>query len=322
MKLLIFLILFILSSCCNKLIKQDEITLKDINIIGCNRLRELGNDFLTDIGGKTILISSNNGIENRCVYFDPNLFNKNQTFAYKKWKQILIEPKNCTLAQLFEIDYPSNSLISFLSMPKNVCSIKRNNIGIIYFPSSDFSFELDPKSIITYLARGIHVLVVNYREQLDAQNAFQWLKSKIKTENKNIIISGKSFGIMPAVHLAEKNKETLLILDNPFVKNNKVYERYLSKFLRVMLSKFTNSFSEKYCAYLTEALINKISGKVIILEDMQNNNENDCKKIFNDCLRIRAYKGHCSKLLGYEIKSWHCDEESQKKLSQFLKNSL
>lgn len=182
------------------------------------RLKEVAREFLKDIGGEEVAISPTI----RGFYFNPKNFQKREITAYKKWRPLFAKPKNCKLAEMFQIDYEGVSLLALFSLPKTH-SVKKDSVTALLLPSFSLPVELDPKWILTYLSKGVHVLAINYEGEEktiandwkstceDGMRASHWLQNKLRAK---IIILGKSMGAIPASYVAANTPHASLILEN------------------------------------------------------------------------------------------------------------
>src|SRR3990167_5987184 len=147
---------------CGCATKQTELsTISELSNI--KRLKDTSREFLLDIGG--VEIDEVNGI-----YWDPKAFAKKEYTAYQKWKKKFAEPKQCRLAEIFQINYQGQNLLELFSIPRT-SRVKRDTVAALSLPSHTLPFELDPKRILSYLAKGVHVLAINYEEKKEYDQA-------------------------------------------------------------------------------------------------------------------------------------------------------
>lgn len=255
-------------------------------VIGLSRQRDTGKDFLRDIGGVSLEESYEDGEKVDGFYFDPELFKKKETSAYKKWRTLFKEAKNGRLSQIFDVDYQGTNLTGLLHLPDYLRASKPKDKGVLIFPARGLVYELDPQMILTFLARGYHVLVVNYRgilpkEQLkaekDASFLYEVFQKKSHVRESDIFAYGKSFGASLA-HKIAKTYKTALIIDRP-------------------LSRFTT--------------LNK---PTLLLEAL-----GDTKAISGEKEAIKVVGSHFGIYWGDTLPTWYSDEKSQEKLDRFLK---
>lgn len=325
-----------------------------LSLTGFNRLKDMGRDLLKDCGGESVQIITSEGAIVDGMYFNPEIFRKKETAVFKKWKQLLLQPKNYKLSQVLEVNLKSNSLPSFFSFPREVKPLvkaRKRPIGVLCLPASGLVFELDPKFILTFLLRGFHVLAINYRgvipgdgvpnwkgTSLDAKNATLWLKRHIGVPFEDIMICGKSLGSGPAVYAAVECPKTNLILDRAFARMSSVCDYSLPRLFKFLFTPFAKSLIEKYYRYPNEDWIQKVSGKILIMEAkddkymsgeaerlfqaLSRGKSEEEKKAMKDSIWIQVAGGHYGQYWGDPIPSWYSDEKSQAKLDRFLKQTL
>lgn len=385
MKGIQFLVTFfiLLTSCAYKPIKTEEVTFYEpssfsekviyhatrataltwihpatsptlLSLTGYNRLKDMGRDFLKDLGGESVQITSFEGATVDGMYFNPEIFRKNETRVFKKWKQLLNEPKNFKLSQIFEINTNSNSLPGLFSFPremKTMLAAKKRPVGVLCLPASGLVYELDPKYILTFLLRGFHVLAINYRgvipgdgvpnwkgTSLDAKNATLWLHRHIKAPFEDIMVCGKSLGSGPAVYAAVECQGITLILDRAFSRMSSVCDYSLPRIIKYLFTPFAKSLVEKYYRYPNEDWIQKVIGRILIIEAKEDkymagqaeklflalckDKTEEEKKALKDSIWIQVAGGHYGQYWGDPNPSWYSDEKSQSKLDQFFQDLL
>lgn len=322
-----------------------------LHLTGYSRLKDLGKEFLKDIGGEPIQISTEDNAVLLGMYFDPKVYRKEQGKAFKKWRIKLAEPKNCKLSQIFEVNYRGHTIATLLSLPKNVQPIKaakKRPLGMVCLPGSGLIYELDPQFVLTFLARGFHVLIINYRgiypsegipdwkgTSLDAKYASEWLSRHLNAPYEDITIVGKSFGTGPAVYTATQLPKSNLILDRGFARLSEVCDYSLPKGLKQLLTPFAKSLVEKYYRFPNEDWLPKVKGNVLLIEATEDEymrgqaerlftalalgKTAEQIKVLKERSWIQVSGGHYGKYWGDPSPSWYSDEKSQEKLSQFLK---
>jgi len=259
-------------------------TPKNDDLIGYNRLRDLARDFLLDIGGEQIEIRSENGEMIDAIYFNPARFRAKEIEAYKKWRVQFALPKNSRLAQIFEVNYNSQSIQTLLSLPsslKSLPSIKERTIGALCLPTSGIVTEFDPKLILNFLIRGIHVITINYRNaknipnwkstSQDAITAFDWLAKHLRISQNKMIVCGKGFGSGPATYTAVKREGSALIIDRGFSRMSHLCKDNLP---------YSTSIIEKFYRYPNEDWIAKVEGSILIIDALSDRlMEGEAKKL-------------------------------------------
>lgn len=322
-----------------------------LNLTGYNRLKDLGKEFLKDLGGESIQISTEDNAILYGMYFDPKIYRQCQKAAFKKWRIKLAEPKNCKLSQIYEVNYRGNSIPTMLSLPKNVQPLgvtKKRPLGVLCLPGSGLIYELDPQFVVMFLARGFHVLIINYRgiypgegmpdwkgTSMDAKYASEWLSRHLNAPYPDITIVGKSFGTGPAVFAATQLPQTNVILDRGFARLSEICDYSLPKGIKQLLTPFAKSLVEKYYRFPNEDWLPKVKGHVLIIEAREDGYmKGQAQRLFTalslgksekeiEALRehswIQVSGGHFGIYWGDPFPSWYSDSDSQEKLNFFLK---
>ena len=318
-------------------------------LVGLARIKDLGSELLGDLGGVSILLETEDHDTLEAFYFDPAEFRAKQTTAYKKWFSILKSPRNCKLSEMFESEFSGGTMLSLLSLPRSLSFLpnaKKRPIGVLVLPEYGLSFQLDPKIIVTYLARGMHVLAINYRggDKIpewemtcnDAGLAFSWLKAHLKSSNKDLVIYGKSFGTGPAIYLGTQNQAVTLILERAFARMSDLCEYHQRGPIASLASPFAKSFVEKYFRYPNEDWISQVQGKILFLEAIDDDaieghterlvkavtmkmDEKE-KKEFEQKFWIKLRGSHFGRFWGDHSSTWYGSEINQNKLSRFLED--
>ncbi len=317
------------------------------SLVGLARIKDLGNELLSDIGGISIILETEDHETLEGFYFDPKEFRARQMSAYKKWRSILKSPRNCRLSEMFESEFSGGTMLSLLSLPNSLHTLanaKRRPLGVLVLPEYGLSFQLDPKIIVNYLARGMHVFAINYRGDdkipewqmtcNDAQLAFNWLKARLKLPSKELVVCGKSFGSGPAIYLGTQEPGVTLILERPFARMSDLCEYHQKGPIASLASPFAKSFIEKYFRYPNEDWIKKVRGKVLFLESVDDEaikghtqrlvkamtsglTEKEQKE-FEDKFWIKIRGSHFGRFWGDQSCSWYGSEVNQNKLTRFL----
>lgn len=255
------------------------------------RLKELAREFLVDIGGEEVVISSNV----KGFYFNPKNYQKNEITAYKKWRPLFAKPKNCKLSEMFQIDFQGISLLSLFSLPKTHL-VKKDSVAVLCLPSFSLPFELDPKWILTYLSKGVHVLAINY-EQEEKTASSDWesscanglaaagfLQKKVQAK---MIILGKSLGAIPASYVAANIPNTSLILENTMV-----------------LHPLTN-----------REWLKQVQGKILAIQTL---NSQTILQLPKKATLMTVIGSHFGPYWGDAYPTWYENEKDQIKLLKFL----
>lgn len=288
MKKTIIILLFLISCTAQKI---ESTSLAEVS--STKRIKEVAKEFLTDIGAEEIILSN----RVKGYYFNPKTFQKKQHGAYKKWRPLFARPKNCKLADMFQINYHATDLLSLFSLPKTH-SVKSDSLSALCLPSFSLPFELDPKWILTYLAKGIHVFAINYELEekttpsewestcRNALFASEWLTSRI--EGKMIIL-GKALGSIPASYVAANTKGSSLILENALT-----------------LHPLTN-----------KEWLKQVDGKILVIESLTSQTILHLPKA---ATLMPVTGSHFGSFWGGQNPTWYENEKDQIKLLKFLNN--
>ncbi len=262
-----------------------------LHVVNTKQLKEVAKDFFRDIGGVEVALSSTlTGF-----YFDPKIYQKNEIKAYKKWRPLFAKPKNCKLSEIFQIDYQGISLLSLFCLPKTNL-VKKQPLAAVCLPSFSVPFELDPKWILTYLSKGIHVLAVNY-EHGEHTSSSDWEKTcqtgmlasfwLQKHLNSKILVVGKSLGAIPASYVAANTPNASLILENMMVLN----------------------------PLLSKQLLKSVSGKILAIQTL---NSQTIIQIPKKAELMTVIGSHFGPYWGESMPTWYENETDQIKLLKFL----
>jgi hypothetical protein len=286
MKKIIIITLFLLGCSYGKV---DNNSLA--HVTNTKRLKEVSREFLQDIGGEEVVISPSL----KGYYFHPKKFQKNEISAYKKWRKLFAVPKNCTLAEMFQIDYQGISLLSLFSLPKTH-TLKKDSVAALCLPSFSIPYEFDPRWILSYLSKGVHVLAINYENEerttsLEKERACEnglfasiWLQNHTQAK---IFIIGKSLGAIPAAYVAANTPKASLILENPIVLES----------------------------HRTNEWLKNVEGKILAIQTFNSEISIDLPK--NTTL-MTIMGSHFGSYWGDAYKTWYENEKDQLKLLKFL----
>jgi hypothetical protein len=255
---------------------------------------------------------------------------------------------------MFEINYSGQSIATLFSLPRSIQPLqetKKRPLGILVLPTHGMVVELDPKAILSYLLRGMHVLTVNYRGVLpvgdipdwkeastDAKSALSWLKNHLQAPEKDLFVLGKSFGSGPAIFAATQFPGSNLIVDRGFARLSEVCEYEIPFPLTTLLTPFAKALIEKYHRFPNEDWISKVDGKTLIIEAREDFLMKDQgEKLLKALARGKTQKdrstlrdehflivpgGAFGKYWGEPSNTWYSDEKSQLKVTHFLKTAL
>lgn len=317
-------------------------------VIGLARLKDLGTELLTDLGGIIIHLRTEDGGQIEGIYFDPAQYRAKQATAYKKWYNILKLPRNCRLAEIFESEFSGRSMCSLVSLPPKLPFhpiAKQKSIGVLVLPEYGLTFQLDPKIILNFLARGLHVFAINYRSHdhlpewkstcSDALTALTWLKLHLKSPDQDLIAFGKSFGTGPAIYLGTQHRDINLILERPFARMSDLCAYQQHGPLSSLTSPLAKSFIEKYFCYPNEDWIDKTRGKLLILESTSDEAiaghaerlfcaktakfDEEEKRLFREKYWIQVQGSHFGRFWGDSSDTWYRNKTHQNQIDRFLK---
>ncbi len=303
-------------------------------VIGLNRQRDLAREFLTDIGGVALEAHYIDGEIIDGFYFDPALFKKAEYSVYKKWRLLFKEPKNNRLAEICDIDLRGSTLATLFHLPKYIRPLKElkgKAKGVLCFPAMGIFYEFDPQMILSFLIRGFHVVAVNYRgiipaeeevvwEDLakDASIVHNWMQKKTGIPREDILCYGKSFGSSLALYASLSEKSPLMI-DRGFARLSSVCKT------QGLLSAFTQQMIENYYRFPNEDLIKNIQTPLLIVEASGDTRmKGEGEKLFSAYAKdpesfIKVSGSHFGIYWGDSLPTWYSDEKSQEKVDKFLK---
>lgn len=296
--------------------------LSKVQTVGLKRLKDLGHEFLEDIGGR--LVTQN---EISFYYFDPKVYQKKESAAYKKWRKKLTSAKNYKLSEMLHTDFQAGTLPSLLRLPYQVTSVSIP-LGAILFPDCALESELDPKFIVNYLARGIHVVALSYegllnRDTFDRDKLFEatlivasWLQNERNLQEKDLLFVGKSFGAALATYSAAHFDYSPLIIESGFSR--------LSDALNTK-NPLTHTLVELFYRFPLEDWIAFVKGPILMMDTFHEKSEKlflsltKTKKQKETETRWIQTKGGSFGIAFNEIDPvWYEEEKSQEKLNHFL----
>lgn len=287
---------------------------------GKHRLKDVGRDFLKDIGGVSVQIPTEYGALEG-MYFSPELFHEKETAAYKKWKKLFAAPKNVRLSQIYEINFTAHTLPGLFSLPRMIKPSKKakeRTMGVLCLPAADLDYELDPQFILTFLLRGAHVLAISYSDIewkktcFEAKSAVEWFSKHIQVPYDDLTICGKSFGSGPATYAASECQGLNLIIDRGYARFSDAHPSPIRWLI------------EKYYRFPNEDWISRVQGKVLIIEAREDLFlQGHAQRLYNAVTHttktlISAYGCHYGLYWGDPFPSWYTDEKSQSQLNPFF----
>ena len=325
-----------------------------LSLTGYEKLKNQGARFLRDLGGESVQIATEDGAIIDGMIFDPDIYQAKQQEAYTEWRAFLNKPKNYKLSQIFEVNFKGGNLQSLFSLPKigSIKNRKEQKMGVVCLPACGSIYELDPKFILTFLARGYQVLIINYRgiinskgvpnwkgTCLDAKYACDWMTRHIQGSYSNIIVCGKSFGTGPAVYAASKCPGAHVILDRGYARMSDVCDYSLPPVLKFLFASMAKNFVEKFYRFPNEDWIGHIKGEVLFIEATHDyymkgqterlfsalaksqllRDEVEINELKERCW-IKVSGGHYGEFWGDKMPSWYSDKKSQDQLNTFLLN--
>lgn len=303
---------------------------RSVPFTGFYRLKKQSALFLKDLGAKYIN-EEEAGFSGFYLPFSQVRQNSGKTFG--KWREILKEPKNTKLLELFEANLASSNLSELFSFPKEVHFLKNaKRKTVILFVDYNIPLTMQIREILNFSLRGFNVLAVDFYEYNKGQTFVSWDMCKKIADNAygycsgEIVLYGKSFGSAAATYLARKHDPATLILDRPFTCMNEAVGSFL-----------LDSFIKSHYSYPTKKLITSLSRDPMIISSTESgifkdhadkllkayigSQKNRDKDMIKAKCFISTWGGHYSSLLNKGRSSWFSYEEAQHKLNKYL-NSL
>lgn len=299
---------------------------KEIPFTGYFRIVKQTKRFFHDLGAQ-YYTRERDGFNGMYISYDSVRNNSGKVFG--KWKQILKEPKNNKLLDVFEGNLASNNLRELFCLPIEV-TIQRSalNKTAIIFLDYTVPITMQMREILNFSLRGYNVLVVDYYECHKGKFFPSWEECKKIATNacyhirKADVIYGKSFGAAPATYLASKIKNAKLILDRPFTEMKAIAPRIISSLIK------------SHYSYPTCKLIKSITKHPLIISSVEDDIfKNHAIKLFEIYISAKGLKksnllkesnfihtrgGHYNFLLNKGKNSWFSYNNAQLKLNKFL----
>ncbi len=300
---------------------------RSVPFTGFYRLKKQSALFLKDLGVKYIT-EEENGFSG--LYLTSSSVRQNSGKTFGKWREVLKDPKNTKLLELFEANLASSNLSELFSFPKEVHFLKdAKKKTVILFVDYNIPLTMQIREILNFSLRGFNVLAVDFYDYNNGETFVSWDKcQKIADSAYNycsgeIIFYGKSFGSAAATYLAKKHDSCPLILDRPFTCMNEAIGSFL-----------LDSFIKSHYSYPTKDLITSLRRDPLIISSsksgmfkdhadkllnayMASQKSRDRDEIKAKCF-ISTYGGHYSSLLNKGESSWFSYEEAQRKLNNYI----
>ena len=293
---------------------------------GFYRMKKQSELFFKDLGAE--FTRENSSFKGFYLSFQAVRSNSGKTFG--KWHEILRQPKNSKLLELFEANLASSKINELFSFPQEVHFLKNaKNKTVLIFLDFSLPLAMQVRDILNFSLRGYNVLAVDFYHYSEGKNFISWEECKKVADSAynslsgEIILYGKSFGSAPAAYLAAKHTNSQLILDRPFTCMNEALGSFL-----------LDNFINLHYSYPTNELITKVTKHPLIISSSgsnvfrshavklmntyiasQKNMSRD--KILSKCF-IASKGGHYSSLLNKGVSSWFSYGEAQRKLNQYL----
>lgn len=299
---------------------------KNIPFTGYYRLQKQSALFFNDLGAKRI--HKDTGLSGYYLSFEDIKMKSGKTFG--KWKEILKEPKNTKLLELFEANLATSNINELFSFPREVRYLNgAKNATVLIFLDYTIPLSMQVRDILNFSLRGYNVLAVDFYCYNEGNYPISWDECKSVADKAynvlkgEIIVYGKSFGSAAATYLGVKHKLSHVILDRPFSSMDEVANSHL-------LSSFINT----YYSYPTKDLIGRLTSPPLIISSSDSTTfsghaeallstylsyqknaarDNLAQKCF-----ISTRGGHYSSLLNKGASSWFSYEEAQRKLNNYL----
>jgi|GEM_PF-2915141 len=300
---------------------------RSIPFTGFFRIKKQSAQFLKDLGAISI-DEERFGFSG--IFLSSSSVKKNSGKVFGKWREILKDPKNTKLLELFEANLASSSLPGLFSFPRDVHFLNETkNKTVILFVDYTLPLSMQIREILNFALRGYTILAVDFYPYSEGKNPISWDKCKKIAHRAysycsgNILLYGKSFGSAPASYLAKKHPSCPLILDRPFTSMNEVVN-----------SIFLEGFIQSHYSYPTKKFIPSLQRDPLIIASTHNTpfkdhaerllqlyitsqKNQDPDRIKSKCF-ISTQGGHYSSLMNKGVGSWFSYEQAQRKLNNYL----
>ncbi len=300
---------------------------RSVPFTGFYRLKKQSSLFFKDLGAKYIT-EEESGFSG--LYLASNSVRQNSGKTFGKWREILKDPRNTKLIELFEANLASSNLAGLFSFPKQVHFLKdAKKKTVILFVDYTIPLTMQVREILNFSLRGFNVLAVDFFDYNNGETFVSWDRCQkiadcaFKYCSGSIIVYGKSFGSAAATYLAKKHPSCPLILDRPFTCMNEAIGSFL-----------LDSFIKSHYSYPTKDLICGLTKDPLIISSIksgmfkdhadkllnayisaQKKREQDVQK--EKCF-ISTWGGHYSSLLNKGESSWFSYEEAQRKVNNYI----
>jgi pimeloyl-ACP methyl ester carboxylesterase len=284
------------------------------------------------------------------MYFDPAAFKECHNRAFLKWRRMFEESSDSQMSKVtgwYEIDRDGRDLRELMRLPPETAQEDDGQkMGVIQCLGRGCLYEGNPQAAMTYLYRGKHVILFNYRGMglsegspgyletcHDALAVTDWMHEKLNCKSNQLVIQGFSMGSGPAVYAASRTPNLDLIVDRGFSRLSAVKVSWC-------LERAFKYMAENFYPYPNDELLPQVTGRVLIIQA-----ENDllidgshAARLFEilavaklgpdasedaiESFRAKTWVvvngGHNSKCCGDEDYAWYAHGPSQKKVSGFF----
>jgi len=319
-----------------------------------NRALEYAREFLSDIGGHHVFIKTRDGAQISAMHFDPKRFKACEEGAFLKWQPRFEAAEDGQLVKVagwYELHPEGRNLRELMRLPPEVeVENLGDKRGVVQCLGRGCLYEGNPQAAMTYLYRGKHVLLFNYRGMglsegtpgyhetcEDGLSACEWMSETLGCGSRSLVVQGFSMGSGPAVHAASRMKDLDLIIDRGFSRLSAVkVHGFVAPMFRYM--------AENFYPYPNEDLLPRVTGRVLIIQAEEDLliDDSHARRLFQVLVQSRlghgaseetvaAFRekswvvvsgGHNSKGCGDRNYAWYAHGPSQSKVTRFLASSL
>jgi hypothetical protein len=308
-------------------------------------------ELLADLGGESVQIKTDSGDILDAVYFDPVKYAENHPKAFAKWKEQFATHEYTALAELLEIDLDGKDFASLMGLPSTIKETgESGHLGVVLSQGAGQIYEFDPQGAIMYLMRKKHVLIFNYGGIMERGKgtpgwkstcdntvfATKWMKEKLKCENTQLLVHGKSMGTGPAVWTGTQVEGADVVIDRGFSSMPEVAETRVCCCCRPA----ARSMTHRFYRYPNNDFVPHIKGRVLIMQaksdtlipashapkllntltasKLGHNASPEEVEAFKKAHFIEAFGSHSSKSGGDKEYAWYRDADTHAQLDRFL----
>lgn len=313
-----------------------------------------GRQMLEDIGAIPIKIQTEDGALLDGVYLEAKTYFQKRDKAFEKWSQILPTAGHESAHSFLEIQDGATTFEGMLNLPQEALypSSQQKIRAVVFCFGVGNLYEWNLQAASMYLARGMDVLLFNYRghgkssgtpswkgTSVDGLAAVNFAKNRLNCEYDELLVHGYSLGSGPAIYSGVKCPKLNVLVDRGFSRLSYVAKdrtHPVGNFVKPLLVRSV----ELFYRYPNEDWIGLVQGRVLLVEGVNDTyivSEN-AKRLFHAFARsrlglhpdkesvialadrhwIKVKGGHTSKHSHGGESAWLADAQSQQKLNQFL----